>query len=127
MPEGALFHFSGVPVNPMPLAGVTIHQDLTFQALRSWASGCAAPNPMYSFEMDPLPLKIVPTGGVTLTQSVVDVGMACTLYDERSSLSRPPYPLADANDGWLRPASPRYIRRTSWGTASRAASRRWRR
>ncbi|MHB1318756.1 MAG: DNRLRE domain-containing protein, partial [Anaerolineae bacterium] len=104
MPEGSLFHFSGVPVNPMPLAGVTIHQNLTFRAVRTWASGCASPDPQFSFEMDPLPLKIVPTGGVTLTQSFVDVGMACTLYDERSSLARPPFPLADANDAWLRPS-----------------------
>ncbi len=104
LPDDAVFQYQSTRYHPLPLANVTVYQDLRFLALRpSWAASCSGGTPTYAFAMEPLPLLIVPTSGVTLTERAVEVGNACTHYVERYSSARPPFPRPDGNDGFLRP------------------------
>jgi plastocyanin len=104
LPQGITFQFQGTSLDPVPLTTATIYQDLRFLHLRpSWTSTCNGGTPTFAFAMEPLPLLIVPTSGVTLTERAVEVGNACTHYVERYSSARPPFPRPDGNDGFLRP------------------------
>ncbi len=115
LPDNIVHHYFGIPWHaPVNLTPATLHQDLTFDMVVNWwneppfgGQDCSMAPPHFYFEMNPLPLRIVPTGPVTFTHNVVDVGDACTQYDERytpvQGQPRPPYPLPDANDGYLRP------------------------
>jgi len=103
LPAGTILHFGGTPYTPLTLNNVTIFPNLTFTAARpAWASSCSDPTPTFYFEMNPLPLRIVPLGQVTFNHLRIDLGDTCTQYEERfSGGSRPSYPDANANDGFL--------------------------
>jgi plastocyanin len=107
-------HYIGIPNHtPTDLLHATIRQDLTFDVEVNWwndllgGQNCNMATPHYYFEMNPLPLRIVPLGPVTFTNQFINVGDTCTQYDERytplQGQPRPSYPLPDANDGYLRP------------------------
>ncbi|HFD40055.1 MAG TPA: DNRLRE domain-containing protein, partial [Anaerolineae bacterium] len=103
IPAATVLHHGGSAYRHVTLSPAeTVRQNLTYEAHRDWTSACSQPTPTYYFEMNPLPLRIVPLGPVTFTQQTIEMGSACTQYEERYAQSRPPYPLADANDGYLR-------------------------
>lgn len=103
LPAGTILHFGGTPYTPLTLNNATIFPNLTYTAARpAWASSCADPTPNFYFEMNPLPLRIVPLGTVTFNHLRIELGDTCTQYEERfSGGSRPVYPNANANDGFL--------------------------
>jgi hypothetical protein len=103
LPAGTILHFGGTPYNPLTLNNATIYPNLTYDAARpAWASSCSDPTPTFYFEMNPLPLRIVPLGQVTFNHLRIELGDTCTQYEERfSGGSRPSYPDANANDGFL--------------------------
>ncbi|MBN2389254.1 MAG: hypothetical protein JXR84_00940, partial [Anaerolineae bacterium] len=103
LPAGMILHFGGTPYTPLTLNNATIFPNLTYTVARpAWASSCSDPTPTFYFEMNPLPLRIVPLGQVTFNHLRIELGDTCTQYEERfSGGSRPSYPNANANDGFL--------------------------
>ena len=107
LPDNIVGHEPSVSLHgpAINLDPATLHQDLGFDMTRDFGGqSCAMAPPDFYFEMNPLPLNIVPLGTVTFTHYMIDVGDTCTQYEERYSGTRPGYPNPDANDGYLRPA-----------------------
>lgn len=102
LPGANLFLHNGVPTE-LILENTPIRANLTFSAQRTWDGDCAAASPLYAFEMDPLPLRVAPQGAVSFNHLQVVLSAACTQYRERLSTpwARPPFPAANANDGFL--------------------------
>jgi len=111
--NGIVDHYLGIPNHtPIDLLDALIHQDLTFDLSVNWwndllgGQDCEMATPYYAFEMNPLPLRIVPLGPVTLTHQFIDAGETCTQYDDRYTpvSGQPPayYPPPVANHGYLR-------------------------
>jgi len=87
------------------LPDATLHPDLTFERLQTGLSAdpCSVVTPTFYFEMNPLPLRIVPVSTVSYTHDGIffEDGV-CTQYEERYAGTRPPYPDPDASDQLLR-------------------------
>lgn len=106
IPTGIVAHRNGLPEVPFKLDGARIKSNLTFQKSLDVTAlpqqKCSVPAPSLYFEMNPLPLRIIPTAAVLVTHNALSFASSCTQYEERYTGSRPNVPDADANDGYLR-------------------------
>ncbi len=95
----------GIPYSGVNLPGVIVHPDLTFEYEKTGLSSdpCSVVTPTFYFEMNPLPLRIVPVSTISYTHMSIlfDSGI-CTQYEERYDGTRPGYPDPDASDALLR-------------------------
>ena len=107
LPTDIVVHVGGQPFDPFPWP-VRLHPDLTFDYSLDAGSlvnqDCSVVTPTFYFEMNPLPLRVVPTSTVTFNELAVSFPGGCTQYDERFTGARPTPPDPDAGDGYLRPA-----------------------
>lgn len=93
------------PTKDVELISATIHPDATFDQARTGLSAdpCSVTTPTLYFEMNPLPMRIVPINTVTYTSAGIFFGNGtCTQYEERYTGPRPGYPDPDASDRLLR-------------------------
>ncbi len=106
LPSGITAWSGGAPQEPLELHDVRIHSDLSFETELDVTAlpdqSCAAPVPSFYFELDPLPLRVVPRAPVLFTQEEISFDDACTQYEDRLTGPACIAPIQASNDGYLK-------------------------
>jgi hypothetical protein len=121
LPDNMLAHDGSFSGTSYRVYNVAIQPDLTFiKGVDYSMQDCTMGTPSFYFEMNPLPLRVVPMSVVVFTERALTMGVACTQYEDRygdpwDCDPHDPNGKPCANDGFLRPRYDSNGPATIWG------------